>query len=112
MQTQPVSATSSVSFTPAGTTTPENNHAPVSPTYSPPPPDSARVEAAIRDANKAMKAIDASVQFEIDPETKLTVVRVVDTASNTVLRQMPTQEMLDIAQALDRMQGMLLSQKA
>jgi flagellar protein FlaG len=75
-------------------------------------PTTQRVEAAIGDANRSMKAIDATVQFEVDPETKMTVIKVVDTASNTVLRQVPAQEMLEIAQALDRMQGLLLRQKA
>lgn len=59
-----------------------------------------------------MKSIGVTLQFQIDPGTKKTIVKVVDTASNTVLRQVPSQEMLDIAQALDRMQGVLLSLKA
>jgi flagellar protein FlaG len=75
-------------------------------------PTPEQVDAAITAANRAMKSIDASVQFEVDPETKMTVIKVVDTASNTVLRQVPAQEMLDIARALDRMQGLLLSRKA
>ena len=75
-------------------------------------PTAQRVEAAVGNANKSMQAIDATLQFEVDPETKMTVIKVVDTADNTVLRQVPAQEMLEIAQALDRMQGVLLRQKA
>ena len=75
-------------------------------------PTAQRVEAAVGEANKTMKAIDAAIRFEVDPETKMTVIKIVDTANNTVLRQVPTQEMLEIAQALDRMQGLLFSQKA
>jgi flagellar protein FlaG len=75
-------------------------------------PTAQNVEAAVSEANKTMKAIAANLQFAVDPETKHTVIKVVDTISNTVLRQIPPQEMLDIAQALDRMKGVLLKQEA
>ena len=75
-------------------------------------PTAQRVEAAINDVNKALTAINATLQFEIDPETKMTVIKVVDADTNTVLRQIPNQEILDIAQALDRAQGLLIRQRA
>jgi flagellar protein FlaG len=70
------------------------------------------VGAAIMEANKTMKAIDANLQFAVDPETNMTVIKVVDISSNTVLRQIPAQEMIDIAQALGKMKGVLLKQEA
>jgi flagellar protein FlaG len=70
------------------------------------------VALAVARANRAMAALSASVQFVIDPDTKITVVRIVDTARNEVLRQVPAQEMLDIARAIDHVQGLLLRIKA
>jgi len=64
--------------------------------------------SAVARANRAMAALSASVQFVVDPKTGTTVVRIIDTASNEVLRQVPAQEMLEIAQAIDRVQGLLL----
>lgn len=76
------------------------------------PHSAQHVGAAVHEANKTMKAIDANLQFAVDPETNMTVIKVVDTSSNTVLRQIPAQEMIDIAQALGKMKGVLLKQEA
>ena len=76
-----------------------------------PPAAPQEVAQAVVAANRAMTAMAASVQFFIDPDTKITVVKVVDTENNEVLRQVPSQEMLDIARALDRVQGLLLRAK-
>ena len=49
---------------------------------------------------------------ELDPDTRAVVVRLIDRQDNRVLRQVPSPEMLAIAKALDRMQGMLLQSRA
>jgi flagellar protein FlaG len=59
-----------------------------------------------------MAALSASLSFEVDVETRTTVVKVIDTSDNSVLRQIPSKEMLEIARALDRLQGMLVRDKA
>jgi flagellar protein FlaG len=75
-------------------------------------PTSKRIEEAVGEANRAMKSIDATLQFEVDPDTNITVIKVIDTDGKTVLRQVPAQEMLEIAQSLDRLQGLLLREEA
>lgn len=52
-----------------------------------------------------------SLQFSIDKDTGSTVVKVVDTESKKVLRQIPSEEVLAIAKALDKLQGLLVRQK-
>jgi flagellar protein FlaG len=69
-------------------------------------------KAAVRQANRAIAALSATLSFEVDAETQTTVVKVIDTSDNSVLRQIPSQEMLEIARALDRLQGMLVRDKA
>ncbi|MBK9702958.1 MAG: flagellar protein FlaG [Betaproteobacteria bacterium] len=76
------------------------------------PPPAGEVQVAVTQANRTMAALSASLMFEVDAETQTTVVKVVDTSDNRVLRQIPSQEMLDIAQALDRLQGMLVRDQA
>lgn len=66
-----------------------------------------KVTEAIDVANRFMKAISQNLEFSIDDETNKTVVKVVDAATNEVVKQFPSQEMLDIARALDRLQGVL-----
>jgi flagellar protein FlaG len=77
-----------------------------------PAPTAAETKAAVVQANRAMAALSASLSFEVDVETRTTVVKVIDTSDNSVLRQIPSKEMLEIARALDRLQGMLVRDKA
>ena len=77
-----------------------------------PKPPVEDVQTAVTQANRAMAALSASLMFEVDAETRTTVVKLIDTTDNSVLRQIPSQEMLDIARALDRLQGMLVRDKA
>lgn len=75
-------------------------------------PAAEQVEAAVTQANRAMAALSAALSFEVDAQTKTMVVKVIDTSDNSVLRQIPSEEMLEIARALDRVQGLLLRDKA
>jgi len=54
----------------------------------------------------------SNVQFETDKDTGIRVVKVVDTATKEVIRQLPTEEAIRIAKALDQLQGLLIRQKA
>ena len=54
----------------------------------------------------------ASVTFELDRDTGKPVVRIVDPDSGTVIRQMPTEEMLAIARDLGRTEGLMIHVKA
>lgn len=67
---------------------------------------------AVTKINQSMMANGQGVEFSIDSDSQRTVVKVVDQQTKEVLRQMPTQEALEIAKALDRYQGLLISQKA
>lgn len=72
----------------------------------------ARVTQAVKDLNKSMEALSQGLEFSVDTDTDKTVVKVIDQQTREVIRQMPTQEALDIAKAIDRMQGLLIKQKA
>jgi flagellar protein FlaG len=86
------------------------------PEYRPSQPSTsattAQVTAAVDRANKSMQSIESTVQFEMDPDSKVMVIKIVDSSDQKVLRQMPTEEMLRIASSLDQMQGLLLSDNA
>jgi flagellar protein FlaG len=53
-----------------------------------------------------------SLQFSIDEDIGVTVVKVIDTESKKVIRQIPSEEVMDIAKALDKLQGLLVKQQA
>lgn len=52
------------------------------------------------------------VQFSVDKDTGKAVLRVTDAESGALLRQIPGDEALEMARILDRMQGVLIRQKA
>lgn len=70
------------------------------------------VESAVKKANDFVQASAREIQFSVDNSTGETVVKVVDQATNQVIRQIPSKEMLEISQALDHLQGLLVKQKA
>ena len=74
--------------------------------------DPQAVKQAVAAANEAMKAIKSELDFSIDEATGKTIVRVVERETGTVIRQMPSKEMIEIAKALDRLQGLLVRNSA
>lgn len=77
-----------------------------------PEPSLEQVQQALKDVQQKVQDQASSLQFSLDKETGQTIVKVVDGDTGDVIRQIPAQEMLDIAQAIDKYQGLLLKQKA
>ncbi|GIZ52696.1 flagellar protein FlaG [Noviherbaspirillum aridicola] len=75
-------------------------------------PDAEQVKKAVQDINSAMKAMSNKIEFSVDAESKEPIVRVRDAETGDVIRQIPTEEALEISKALDRVQGLLLRQTA
>lgn len=69
------------------------------------------VKSAVEKANKVVQASARDIEFSVDNSTNEVVVKVVDQATKQVIRQIPSEEMLQIAQALDHLQGLLVKQK-
>ena len=76
------------------------------------PVDSAKLKDAIKATNDFVKPISSSIEFSMDEDAGEMVVKVVDKATDEVIRQIPSEEMLDIAKALDKIQGLLIKQSA
>ena len=86
--------------------------APVHPVAQPQPPASAEAakQAAVR-INEFLKSSAANVEFTVDAASDDVIVRVIDSETRQLIRQMPTEETLAISRALDRLSGLLLAQK-
>lgn len=74
----------------------------------------AELESARRAANQQLQKNGCELAFEFDDATGHVVVRLIDTKTKEVLRQVPSRETLAIARALseDRSQGVLLHTNA
>jgi flagellar protein FlaG len=75
-------------------------------------PTPAMLNEAVRSINVTMRAMSQSLEFSVDDDSKRVIVKVVDQETKEVIRQMPSAEALEIAKALDRVQGLLIRQKA
>lgn len=72
----------------------------------------AQLEEAVKAANDFINPINNSIEFSLDHDTGVTVVKVIDVATKDVIRQMPSEEMLSITKAIDKVKGLLVQQKA
>lgn len=72
----------------------------------------AQLEEAVKTANDFINPINNSIEFSLDHDTGVTVVKVIDVATKDVIRQMPSEEMLSITKAIDKVKGLLVQQKA
>jgi flagellar protein FlaG len=75
-------------------------------------PAAEQVRQALQEVERAVQPVARNLQFSIDKDTGKTIVKVVDAETQEVIRQIPGEEILAIAKAIDRMQGLLLKQRA
>jgi flagellar protein FlaG len=74
--------------------------------------DPDELQKSVEKIQKFVNLAACDMEFSIDEESGRTVVKVVDRETKDVIRQIPSQEALDLAQALDKLQGLLIRQKA
>ena len=70
------------------------------------------VDQAVQQINETLQAFSQKLEFSVDKDTDAFVVKVVDKESREVIRQIPSEEMLSLAKALDKLQGLLIKDKA
>ena len=63
-------------------------------------------------ADRAVKSLQNSVQLSLDSRSGQPIVRVVATETGQLIRQIPTEEVLELRRALDRIAGLLIQRKA
>nr|WP_294864307.1 flagellar protein FlaG [uncultured Pseudogulbenkiania sp.] len=71
------------------------------------------LQESLKKLNEAVQLYRKSnLQFTIDKDTSTTVVKVVDSETDQVIRQIPSEDALRIAKAIDDFKGLLLKDKA
>ncbi|MCL2829568.1 MAG: flagellar protein FlaG [Betaproteobacteria bacterium] len=66
------------------------------------------LEAATKDVQEFVAGLTNDLDFSIDEDTGMQVVKIVDIKTKEVLRQIPAEEMLAIAKALDKIKGLFV----
>ncbi len=78
----------------------------------PPEPSAKELQEALDIIEQAVRTATDELNFSIDEESGRTVIKVIDKTTDEVIRQFPSKEALDIARALDKLQGLLIKEKA
>jgi flagellar protein FlaG len=76
-------------------------------------PTQNELQKAVDQANTAIKSKGSNeLRFSIDKDSGVSIVKIVDQKTGETLRQIPSQEMLEIAKSIDQMKGLLIKQTA
>lgn len=73
--------------------------------------DEHEIIQAIERANKHFKTYDRRLEFSIHDATKQIMVKVIDTDTDTVIREIPSEKILDMVAHLWEMAGILVDEK-
>ena len=73
--------------------------------------DRKAIEQTIAKIREAIGPANASLKIEIDPDSDRVIVKVLDDQSGELIRQIPSQEMVEIAKRLDTMQGIFITKR-
>ena len=69
------------------------------------------LEQALSRVREVFQKADSRLEFSVDPDLDRVVVKVIDGDSGTVIRQIPQQEVIDLAKRLETPTGLLLHHK-
>jgi flagellar protein FlaG len=79
-------------------------------------PSPQQLKTAVDGINQAMRQSNKNLEFSFDSGTNKVIIKMVDTESGELIRQIPSESALAIARSIDQFQqlqqGLLLDQKA
>jgi len=75
-------------------------------------PDEKQVTDAVEKLSKFVSSIRPEISFSVDEESGTRVVKIIDRQSKEVVRQIPSEEAIQLAQALDKLQGLFVRDTA
>ena len=66
-----------------------------------------QMKSVVAELNKIMESVTNDLEFSVDSSTNETVIKVVNTTTGQVVRQIPSEEMLRVAQRIVALLGVL-----
>jgi flagellar protein FlaG len=70
------------------------------------------LEEAVKHLADFVASASSEISFSIDQSSGTQVVKIMDKNSHDVIRQIPSEEAIHLAQALDKLQGLFVKDKA
>lgn len=83
-----------------------SDFAPASPTHR------VALEQAVGKVREALQQSGSHLQIEVDPDLQRVIVKVLKGDSGEVIRQIPPQEVIDLAKNLSNQKGLLFEERA
>lgn len=71
-----------------------------------------KVKQAVNKIQDFTDKVANNLKFSIDDDTGKTIVKIIDSQTQEIIRQFPSEEAISIARTLDKVQGLLFSDKA
>ena len=78
----------------------------------PPPADMAELERAVESLNQALQDIKRELRFSVDENTGRTIVKVINADTDEVVRQIPSEQLLNAVRHMEQQAGLLLDTEA
>ena len=66
-----------------------------------------QIDGLVKELNEAMKVINTAISFSVDKATGKTVITVTDADTKQVIRQIPSEEMMRVAERISQLLGVL-----
>ncbi|AEJ00785.1 flagellar protein FlaG protein [Nitrosomonas sp. Is79A3] len=76
------------------------------------PESEEQIKQAVQKIQGAVDNLAHNLRFSIDEDTGKTIIKVMDVHTEEVIRQIPTEEAVQLARTLDKVQGLLFNDKA
>ena len=76
------------------------------------PVSTEQLKSAVKSVSDFVGTVNSNLEFSISDQTKQIVVKIVDSSTKEVIRQIPSEEMLAMAKALDSIKGLFVKQTA
>lgn len=70
------------------------------------------LQRALEEVQSAINVVANDLRFSFDEDTGRTLVKIVDRETDEVIKQIPSEELVQISKALDKLQGLLVKQEA
>ncbi len=70
------------------------------------------LQEKVAQLNDHMQNLSRQLHFQVDEKSGDTVVQVIDSETDKLVRQIPSQEVLDVRSAIEKYKGILLKAKA
>jgi len=74
--------------------------------------DTEKVEALAKELNQTLRQIDGNFSVSVDKATGMMVVRITDSNTGEVVKQVPPQQILDASVSMEKIIGLLINDQA